>query len=236
MRIGARELPGTGGRTATIDAQDVAAFARRAAATVGRHEALLDRLDAALGDGDHGTNMTTGLQAVVRDLDARPPADGDDVGLLLRRIGHVLLESVGGASGPLYATAFVEAGFALEGLARVEVGALARAFEAGSAGLARRGRCIPGDKTILDAMQPAADALLAAVADGVAPAEAFVRAARGARDGMRATDPLVARRGLALRLGERSRGHRDPGAASCFLLFRAMLDGRTSRSWRRARR
>jgi dihydroxyacetone kinase-like protein len=220
---------GAGASAVTITAEDVVAFVGRAAVTIARHEALLDRLDAALGDGDHGTNMSTGLQAVVRALRDEAPAEAAgplDVGALLRRIGHTLVASVGGASGPLYGTLFIEAGFALDGRRAVDLPTLAQALEAGRAGLARRGRCRLGDKTILDALDPAVHALQAGAAAGLAPDEAFVRAARAARAGVRATIPMVARRGLALRLGERSRGHRDPGATSCFLLFRSMLDGR----------
>jgi dihydroxyacetone kinase-like protein len=215
-----------------ITAEDVVAFMGRAAQTIARHEALLDRLDAALGDGDHGTNMTTGLRAVVRTLADEAPAEAAgplDVGALLRRIGHTLVGSVGGASGPLYGTLFIETGFALDGRPVVDLPTLAEALEIGRAGLARRGRCMVGDKTILDALEPAVDALRVAVATGLPPDETFVRAARAARAGVRATTPMIARRGLALRLGERSRGHRDPGAASCFLLVRSMLDGRTGR-------
>jgi dihydroxyacetone kinase-like protein len=227
-----RQAVGAGATAVTITAEDVVAFIGRAATTIARHEALLDRLDAALGDGDHGTNMTTGLQAVVRALTDEAPAEAVgplDVGALLRRIGHTLVGSVGGASGPLYGTLFIEMGFALDGRHAVDLPTLARALDAGRAGLARRGRCALGDKTILDALEPATRALLAGAATELPPDEAFVRAARAARAGVRATIPLIARRGLALRLGERSRGHRDPGATSCFLLIRSMLDGRTRR-------
>jgi dihydroxyacetone kinase-like protein len=200
----------------------VVRFVERAAAALARHEALLDRLDAALGDGDHGTNMAIGfglaLPAVRVGLADRP----DDVGELLRLLGHSLVASVGGASGPLYGTAFIEAGFALAGRPAAGPRELATALEAGRAGLARRGRCAVGDKTILDALDPAVRALRAG-ADAGEPLDACLAAAAGAAaGGMRATIPLVARRGLALRLGERSRGHRDPGAASCFLLLGAM--------------
>jgi len=234
MSLGRPDRPaaGAGAIAVTFTAEDVVAFIGRAAATIARHEALLDRLDAALGDGDHGTNMTTGLQAVVRALADEAPAEAAgplDVGALLRRIGHTLVGSVGGASGPLYGTLFIEAGFALDGRRAVDLPALAGALDTGRAGLARRGRCALGDKTILDALEPAVAALLAGAAAGLTPEEAFVRAARAARAGVRATIPMIARRGLALRLGERSRGHRDPGATSCFLLVRAMLDGRTGR-------
>ncbi len=221
---------GAGAIAVTITAEDVVAFVGRAATTIARHEALLDRLDAALGDGDHGANMTTGLRAVVRALKDEAPAEAAgplDVGKLLRRIGHTLVGSVGGASGPLYGTLFIEAGFALDGRHSVDLPTFARALDAGRAGLARRGRCALGDKTILDALEPAVHALVVGSATGLPPDEAFVRAARAARAGVRATIPMIARRGLALRLGERSRGHRDPGATSCFLLVRSMLDGRT---------
>jgi dihydroxyacetone kinase-like protein len=206
----------------TLSAPDVLEFVERAAAALVRHEALLDRLDAALGDGDHGSNMAGGFMAAIpaarTELAARP----DDVGELLRLLGHTLVGSVGGASGPLYGTAFIEAGFALAGRASVGPADLATALEAGRAGLIRRGRCAVGDKTILDALDPAVRTLRAG-ADASSPLGACIAAAAGAAaGGMRATIPLVARRGLALRLGERSRGHRDPGATSCFLLLEAM--------------
>ena len=205
-----------------LTAPDVLGFVERAAATLARHEALLDRLDAALGDGDHGSNMRIGFAAAVPIARAGLAERPDDVGDLLRVVGHSLVAGVGGASGPLYGTAFIEAGFALAGRPSVGPGELAAALEAGQAGLARRGRCAVGDKTILDALDPAVRALREA-ADADLPLGAAVAAAAvAAAAGMRATIPLVARRGLALRLGERSRGHRDPGAASCFLILQAM--------------
>jgi dihydroxyacetone kinase-like protein len=198
------------------------AFVERAAADLRRHEALLDRLDAALGDGDHGSNMVAGFTAAVPAARSALAERPDDVGEILRLLGHTLVGSVGGASGPLYGTAFIEAGFSLAGSASAGPAELAAAFEAGRAGLIRRGRCTVGDKTILDALDPAVRALRSG-ADASRPLGECVAAAAGAAaGGMRATIPLVARRGLALRLGERSRGHRDPGAASCYLLLQAM--------------
>ena len=205
-----------------LTAPDVVRFVERAAATLARHEALLDRLDAALGDGDHGANMTLGFAAAVpvarTSLAQRP----GDVGELLRVIGHSLVASVGGASGPLYGTAFIEAGFALAGRETAGAADLADALRAGAMGLARRGRCSVGDKTILDALAPAVRALRDGADHGLPLGSCVAAAAAAAAGGMRATIPLVARRGLALRLGERSRGHRDPGATSCFLLLAAM--------------
>jgi len=197
-------------------------YLRRAASIVERHESLLDRLDVALGDGDHGTNMVIGLRTVIRTLDETPAASRPaDAGSLLRFIGHGLVSSVGGASGPLYGTAFIEAGFFLADAQRLDTATVADAFEVATRALARRGRCGVGDKTIFDALEPASRAVRAAALRGD-PLPVALRLATGASAaGMRATIPLVARRGLALRLGERARGHRDPGATSCFLLVLA---------------
>ena len=206
-----------------LTSADIVDALRRGAVTIARHEALLDRLDAALGDGDHGANMVVGLDAVVAALGDRY-ADGDraDIGGLLRLVGHTLVSSVGGASGPLYGTAFIEAGFAFAGASSLDLAEVADAFEVGTAALARRGRCAVGDKTILDALEPAMRVLREATHVDRPLPDAFADAAIAARAGMIATIPMVARRGLALRLGERSSGHQDPGATSCFLLVRAI--------------
>ncbi len=205
-----------------LTAPDVVRFVERAATTLARNATLLDRLDAALGDGDHGANMALGFAAAVpvarTGLAERP----DDVGELLRVLGHTLVASVGGASGPLYGIVFIEAGFALAGREAAEAADLADALRAGAAGLARRGRCSVGDKTILDALAPAVQALGDGASSGLPLGACVAAAVAAGGGGMRATIPLVARRGLALRLGERSRGHRDPGATSCFLLLVAM--------------
>jgi phosphoenolpyruvate---glycerone phosphotransferase subunit DhaL len=205
-----------------LSAPDVLAFVEGAAATLTRHEVLLDRLDAALGDGDHGSNMRIGFAAAVPVARTGFAERPDDVGELLRILGHSLVASVGGASGPLYGTAFIEAGFALAGRPTAGPGDLAAALEAGQAGLVRRGRCAVGDKTILDALDPAVRALREGAEAGLPLGPCVAAAAVAAASGMRSTIPLVARRGLALRLGERSRCHRDPGATSCFLLLQAM--------------
>ncbi len=228
MRIGPSDVDGEARVLAAAvepSLDDIRRYIRRASISIERHEAFLDRLDAALGDGDHGANMAIGLRSVLRALDeTEPGVDGPaDVGDLLRLVGHTLVSSVGGASGPLYGTAFIEAGFFLSHAGPMDLAALAEAIEVGTRALARRGRCAVGDKTILDALDPAARALRASADEGVPAAEAMRRAALAARAGMRATIPLVARRGLALRLGERSRGHQDPGATSCFLLVRAIV-------------
>jgi dihydroxyacetone kinase-like protein len=203
-----------------VDAARLRAGLRRAARAVDRHAEALTRLDAVLGDGDHGDNLSTGFRAVVELLDElpaeTPPGD------VLRAVGHRLVSTVGGASGPLYGTAFIEAGFRAGDAPLLDPQLCAAMLSAAATGIARRGRCAVGDKTILDTLQPAADALVAALAAGAEPAEAQRAAMRAGRLGMRSTAPMIARRGLALRLGERSIGHRDPGAVSCLVLLLAL--------------
>ena len=203
-----------------IDAAAIRDALNRVRRTIDRHAAALTRLDAALGDGDHGDNLAIGFRAVEDLLASLPPETPP--GDLLRAVGHRLVAAVGGASGPLYGTAFIEAGFRA-GSASVIDGRLAAAMLAAAAeGLARRGRCAVGDKTILDTLHPAATALTAATSSGAEGPAAARATAAAARTGMRSTRPLVARRGIALRLGERSVGHLDPGAVSCFLILRAV--------------
>lgn len=209
----------TAGIAARVDAGAALAYIGRCAVLVRRHAGLLTSLDATLGDGDHGDNLLIGFAAVEEALAADPPAELGDV---LSSVGSALVGSVGGASGPLYGAAFLEAGFAARGRSSIDVASLAVLLRAAADGLARRGRCGVGDKTIFDALAPAAAAVERAAATGATMGEAVRDAARAAAAGMRSTRALAARRGLAMRLGERSRGHLDPGAASCFLLVRAM--------------
>jgi phosphoenolpyruvate---glycerone phosphotransferase subunit DhaL len=211
---------GLAAATATIDAAALRAALGRCRVVVERHAAYLTRLDTVLGDGDHGDNLVIGFRAVDTLLAELP--DETLPGELLRAVGHRLVAAVGGASGPLYGTAFLEAGARADDAATLDGAALAGMLRAAADGLARRGRCTVGDKTILDTLEPAAAAFEAAHRDGRPLAEAYAGAVRAGRAGARSTRPLVARRGLALRLGEYSAGHLDPGAASCALLLRAL--------------
>ena len=176
----------------------------------------LTALDSAIGDADHGVNLSRGLSTVVKTLDGEQfeAADG-----LFKKVGMVLVSTVGGASGPLYGTFFLRLGAALAGVSAVEVAEFATAFQAGVDGVAGRGRAAAGDKTMLDALLPAADALGKHADEGASAAwGAALAAAEAGRD---ATRPLVARKGRASYLGERSAGHLDPGAASATLLVAA---------------
>lgn len=203
-----------------VDAVAIRAALGRCRTVVERHAAYLTRLDTVLGDGDHGDNLVIGFRAVAELLVELP--DDTPPGELLRAVGHRLVAAVGGASGPLYGTAFLEAGAVAGDARRLDAPTLSAMLRAATAGLARRGRCTPGDKTILDALAPAADAVERSLASGAGFAEAYARAVQEGARGMRATRGLVARRGLALRLGDRAVGHLDPGAVSCLLLLRAL--------------
>jgi phosphoenolpyruvate---glycerone phosphotransferase subunit DhaL len=205
------------GSDAVIDAAAVERWLRRFAELIAAHEADLTALDSAIGDADHGANMQRGMQAVVAVLDggaAEQPAD------LLRQVGMTLVSKVGGASGPLYGTFFLRMAPALSG-STVDGAAFAAALRAGLNGVVARGRAEAGDKTMFDALAPAVDALDAALADGRTLTDALSAAAEAADAGRDATGPLIARKGRASYLGERSVGHVDPGATSSALLVAA---------------
>jgi dihydroxyacetone kinase-like protein len=201
-------------------ALDLRAGLERCDRVIARHARYLTRLDVILGDGDHGDNLVIGLRAASELLTELPT--NTPPGEILQAVGHRLVAAVGGASGPLYGTACIEAGFQAGSSETLDGRAMASMFRAAADGLARRGRCQPGDKTILDTLAPAADAFGRAIDAGEPIPAAYSAAVDAGRTGMRSTRDLVARRGLALRLGERSVGHLDPGAVSCLLLLRAL--------------
>jgi dihydroxyacetone kinase-like protein len=197
----------------TISAADVRAWLADYAAVIAEHKAELVALDTAIGDGDHGTNMDRGMRAAIEKLDA---TDGDDIGALLKAVAMALISKVGGAAGPLYGTLFLQMGAKAAGRTELDVAGWTEALQAGVDGVQARGKAEAGDKTMVDALLPALDALREGDADG-----ALERAADAAEDGMRATTPLEARKGRASYLGPRSVGHQDPGATSSALLLRA---------------
>ena len=202
-----------------VDVSALEAWIREYARTIAGHKEELTELDSAIGDADHGTNMDRGMSAAVAALDAAPPADP---AALLKQVGMTLVSKVGGASGPLYGTFFLRMAGAL-GPDPADDETFARALRAGFDGVVARGKAQPGDKTMLDALGPACDALDAALADAQPLSAALEAAARAAREGRDATIPLVARKGRASYLGERSAGHQDPGATSTALLLDAAV-------------
>jgi dihydroxyacetone kinase-like protein len=193
---------------------------RETAADVAAQADRLTQLDAAIGDGDHGINMNRGFVAVGKALAGQP--DGLAPGRVLILAGKTLVSTVGGASGPLWGTFFRAAGRAMGGEESVSAEALRSALAAGVAAVRDLGAAAPGDKTMVDALAPAIDALGAELEAGAPLATALERAADAAADGARATIPLQARKGRASYLGERSIGHEDPGAASAALVMRAL--------------
>jgi dihydroxyacetone kinase-like protein len=205
----------------TITTATLMAWLRRAAAAIHANREMLTDLDAAIGDADHGVNLARGFAAVVAAL---PTHEDSDAGALLKSAGLRLISTVGGASGPLYGTAFRRAGRALEGYSEVGDRDLLAALVALRDGVAAMGKAAPGDKTMIDAIVPAVAALEQALDAGAPLPAALARAADAAQAGAEATVPLVARRGRASYLGERSAGHQDPGATSAALIFRALAE------------
>jgi dihydroxyacetone kinase-like protein len=178
------------------------------------HRQELVRLDTAIGDGDHGTNMNRGMQKALEKLGASEPGDP---GAVLKTVAMSLISSVGGAAGPLYGTLLLQMGNALAGEAEVDLAGFAAAWRKGLEGVQSRGKAQLGDKTMVDALSPAVQALEQA-ADLAGGLRAAVQAAE---EGMQATTPLVARKGRASYLGERSADHQDPGATSTYYLFKS---------------
>ncbi|MDQ1122798.1 dihydroxyacetone kinase subunit DhaL [Microbacterium trichothecenolyticum] len=202
-----------------ISIDDLVRWIRAFRDAVQQHKDELTRLDSEIGDADHGSNMARGLDAVVATLDPAPASPAE----LFKTVGMTLVSSVGGASGPLYGTFFLRMGPALSA-GNVDAAAVGAALRAGLEGVVSRGKAELGDKTMIDALSPALDAWDAAVAAGAGAAEAARAAAEAAARGRDGTEPLVARKGRASYLGERSAGRLDPGATSATLLIEALRD------------
>jgi dihydroxyacetone kinase-like protein len=203
------------------EAVDVAALVRwvgEFARVVGENKDLLTQLDAAIGDADHGANMDRGLSAVVAALGADPPSSA---AAALKQVGMKLVSTVGGASGPLYGTFFLRMATAAGESDALDAAAFAKALRAGLDGVVARGKAEAGDKTMFDALAPACDALDEALAAGAGLDTALEQATAAAEAGRDATTPMLARKGRASYLGERSVGHQDPGATSAAMLIAA---------------
>lgn len=181
----------------------------------------LTDLDSAIGDADHGTNLARGFSAVADMLGEETPVS---VGAMLKSVGMTLVSSVGGASGPLYGTFFLQLGRAAGDVAELDAAGLGAALRAAYDAVAARGKAQPGDKTMLDALGPGIGAYEEAVEAGESPARSTRAAADAAAQGRDATEPMVARKGRASYLGERSAGHIDPGAASSTILLESLAD------------
>ncbi|BCT74485.1 dihydroxyacetone kinase subunit L [Sinomonas cyclohexanicum] len=207
--------------TSVLDKAWAERWLRESARVIGEHREELIDLDRAIGDGDHGENMDRGFKAIVAKLDEASP---DSVAAALKMAAMMLMSKVGGAAGPLYGTAYLRASTAVGDAEALDGAVVAAMLAAARDGIVARGKAQSGDKTMVDAWTPAVEAAGSA-GDGLAALEA---AARAAEAGAEATKPLVARKGRASYLGERSAGHVDPGAVSTALILRAAVTAAAS--------
>ena len=203
----------------TISRDKLIAWLEKLSGVMKDNRGLLTELDAAIGDADHGINMDRGFGKVLETL---PTLKEKDIGTILKTVGKTLMSSVGGASGPLYGTFYMKAGIALAGKEEIDASGLVTLLEAGVEGIRQRGRAERGDKTMFDVWAPVLDTVEAAIADGASVKDTLAWAVEAAEKGVQDTIPLQARKGRASYLGERSIGHRDPGAVSSYLMIRAL--------------
>jgi len=204
----------------------VISWIKQYAADVASNKDYLTQLDSAIGDADHGVNMDRGFQAVLTKM---PGVADKDIGAILKTVGMTLVSTVGGAGGPLYGTLFMQMGTATAGKLELTLADWVAALQAGVDGVVMRGKANLGDKTMVDALTPALNALKEAAANGSSLSDALHRSEQAAEQGMKDTIPLVALKGRASYLGERSAGHQDPGATSSHLLLKAVAE-----AWRDA--
>jgi dihydroxyacetone kinase-like protein len=200
---------------------DALEWIKACAKVLSENRSYLIDLDAAIGDADHGANMDRGFQAVMNKM---PEMSDKDIGTIFKTVGMTLLSTVGGAGGPLYGTFFIQAGTKTTGKMELTLEDWYNALDAALKGVIMRGKAELGDKTMVDALTPAVKTLKQAVDDQQPIGKALMLSAEAAKQGMEATTPLVARKGRASYLGERSAGHQDPGATSSFMLLKAAAD------------
>jgi dihydroxyacetone kinase-like protein len=204
----------------TVSTAGLDQWVRAFAVLVAEHKDRLTDLDAAIGDGDHGANMHRGVQAAVAALDELEPATAS---ALFTKVGMTMVSTVGGASGPLFGTLFLRLGASLGEASEVSVAEFATGLRAGLEGVVARGKAEAGDKTLFDALAPAVTALETAISVGADKGTALKLAESAAADGRDRTIPMLARKGRASYLGERSVGHQDPGATTIALLMAAAV-------------
>lgn len=200
---------------------DAIEWIKTVAGVIDQNRDYLTELDAAIGDADHGANMDRGFKAVMTKM---PEFADKDIGTIFKTVGMTLLSTVGGAGGPLYGTFFLQAGMKSAGKMELSLDDWTLALKAAVDGVIMRGKAELGDKTMVDALTPAVEALEKAKSNGDTLAQALQESASAAKQGMLATIPLVARKGRASYLGPRSADHQDPGATSSYLILQAAAD------------
>ncbi len=205
----------------SITRDDTLNWVKAVAATIGENAAYLTDLDRAIGDADHGANMDRGFKAVMNKL---PEFSDKDIGTIFKTVGMTLISTVGGAGGPLYGTFFLQAGMKTAGKMELTLVDWTEALEAALSGVIMRGKAELGDTTMVDALTPAVAALKQSIQENQSIHKALELSAEAAQKGMEGTIPLVARKGRASYLGERSAGHQDPGSTSSYLILKAAAD------------
>ena len=200
-----------------VHRDDVLAWIRGIAGMISENSAYLTELDSAIGDADHGANMDRGFKAVLNKM---PEISDKDIGTIFKTVGMTLLSTVGGAGGPLYGTWFLQAGMKTAGKMELSLADWTDALDAALSGIVMRGKAVLEDKTMVDALTPAVIALKQALSENMPINKALELSANAAQKGMEATIPLVARKGRASYLGERSAGHQDPGATSSYMILK----------------
>lgn len=203
------------------DYKKVVRIIEKIAEKIHENRQFLTDLDAAIGDGDHGINLDRGFQAVIEKL---PGIQEKDIGFILKTVGMTLVSTVGGASGPLYGTAFMKAGAAVNGKVELEVSDLLTIIDEAVKGIKMRGKAKRGEKTMLDAIEPAYEALCKALEKGSTLKDALIQAENAAKEGVEYTKTIIATKGRASYLGERSIGHQDPGATSSMMIFTVLKE------------
>lgn len=204
-----------------VTKEQILQWLQAVAVVLEQNKDYLTELDAAIGDADHGINMNRGFQKVISQL---PSVADKDIGSILKTVSMTLISTVGGASGPLYGTMFLRASTAVAGKSELTDEDMVALLQAAVDGIIQRGKANLGDKTMLDALSPASDAFKLAIANGASTQEALQQAVAATEQGMKNTIPLVAKKGRASYLGDRSANHQDPGATSAYLILKTLLE------------
>jgi dihydroxyacetone kinase-like protein len=204
----------------TVNADQMLRALEEVCDTIEGKKDYLSELDGAIGDGDHGVNMAKCFREVRKKL---PESKGEDIEGILKAVGMVVLNSVGGAMGALYGTFFLKLAQEAVGKTELNLGDLVRMFQMAEKGILEIGKANPGDKTLIDTLSPAVRSLEVSAKEGKSLAEALSRFEEAAKQGMESTTNIIAKMGRASRLGERTIGHQDPGATSCYLILSSMV-------------
>ncbi|MEM1170902.1 MAG: dihydroxyacetone kinase subunit DhaL [Cyanobacteria bacterium P01_H01_bin.35] len=204
-----------------LNKEQIIQWLQTVATVLEQNKDYLTELDAAIGDADHGINMNRGFQKVLTQL---PTVTNKDIGSIFKTVSMTLISTIGGASGPLYGTLFLRASAVVTGKSELTTEDMSKVFAAAVEGVVQRGKANLGDKTMLDALSPAANTFTEVAANGSSFLESLKQAVDAAKSGMKNTIPMLAKKGRASYLGDRSIGHQDPGATSIYLILKALLD------------